>query len=408
MTEQGPDDAAALPAPTPGPVAAPLWTPAFVLLGLADLAYFTAIGVAILALPIYVTGPVGSDEAGAGLAFGAFGITALVCRPFAGRLSDQWGRRPLLVFGALVCAVGMALMPYAESLALVVGLRLLQGVAEAAFFVASFALLADLAPPSRTGEAFSYNSLGLYLGIAFGPPIGEVLIAWGGLERAWYGATALAVLAAVLVLGLREPEHAEDDGEGHGRLIHRPGIPASLGFFASLAAVSGFLAFAALHAERIGVSNPSLALLVYGLVVVVCRIAFARVPDRLPSLPLGAASLLAIAAGLVVIALWQQPAGLLVGVVVMGVGVSFSTPAFFAAIFATARPSERGAASGTASAFIDLGLGFGPILLGLVARSGGIPSAFAVGAAMALLGAGWTMLLVRRVGAGAAIAGKRP
>ena len=64
------------------------------------------IGVAILALPIYVTGPVGSDEAGAGLAFGAFGITALVCRPFAGRLSDRWGRRPLLVFGALVCARG--------------------------------------------------------------------------------------------------------------------------------------------------------------------------------------------------------------------------------------------------------------------------------------------------------------
>ncbi len=386
----------------------PLWTRAFVLLGLADLLYFTAIGVAILALPIYVTGPVGSDEAGAGLAFGAFGITALVCRPFAGRLSDQWGRRPLLVFGALVCAVGMLLMPYAETLALVVGLRLLQGVAEAAFFVASFALLADLAPPSRTGEAFSYNSLGLYLGIAFGPPIGELLVAGGGLDWAWYGATVLAVLAAVLVLGLREPARDEDDGEGHGRLIHRPGIPASLGFFASLAAVSGFLAFAALHAERIGVSNPSLALLVYGLVVVVCRIAFARVPDRLPSLPLGAASLLAVAAGLVVIALWQQPVGLLVGVVVMAIGVSFSTPAFFAAIFATARPSERGAASGTASAFIDLGLGLGPILLGLVARAGGIPSAFAVGAGIALLGAGWTLLLARRVGAGAAIVGKRP
>lgn len=383
----------------------PLWTRAFVLLGLADLLYFTSIGVAILALPVYVTGPLGSDEAGAGLAFGAFGITALVCRPLAGRLSDRWGRRPLLVFGALLCATGMLLMPAAESLTLVVGLRLLQGVAEAAFFVASFALLADLAPPERMGEAFSYNSLGLYLGIALGPPIGEGLIAAGGLAWAWSGATVLAVLAAGLVLFLREPARPEDDGTGHGRLIHRAGIPASLGFFASLAAVSGFLTFAALHAERIGVSNPSLALFVYGLVVVFCRVAFARVPDRLPSLPLGAASLLAIAAGLVVIALWQQPAGLLVGVVVMAVGVTFSTPAFFAAIFATARPSERGAASGTASAFIDLGLGLGPIALGLVAREGGIPSAFAVGAAIALLGAGWTVLLARRVGADAAIVG---
>ena len=43
-----------------------LFTAAFVLLGVADLAYFTAVGVAIHGLPLYVTGPIGSDEAGAG------------------------------------------------------------------------------------------------------------------------------------------------------------------------------------------------------------------------------------------------------------------------------------------------------------------------------------------------------
>ena len=46
------------------------------------------------------------------------------------------------------------------------------GVGEAAFFVAGFAFLADLAPPERMGEALSYNSLGLYLGIALGPAAG--------------------------------------------------------------------------------------------------------------------------------------------------------------------------------------------------------------------------------------------
>lgn len=379
-----------------GDARAPLFTRAFVVLGIADLAYFTSVGVAIHTLPLFVTGPIGSDEAGAGLAFGAFGVTALICRPFAGRLSDTRGRKPLLIVGALLCAIGMILMPYADSLALVVALRLLQGVAEAAFFVAGFALLADLAPPERMGEALSYNSLGLYLGIAFGPPLGEILLENWGYDAAWQGATALSVLAAVLVLFLTEPARA-DGGDGHGRLIHRPGIPASLGFFTSLAAVSGFLAFASLHSEDVGMSNTSLALLVYGCVVVFCRIVFARVPDRLPSLELGAASLVAVGAGLAVIALWQEPAGLMLGVVVMAVGVTFSTPAFFAAIFATAAPSERGAAAGTASAFIDLGLGFGPIALGLVARGAGIPWALGVGSTIALLGACWTLQLARRV-----------
>lgn len=370
----------------------PLLTRAFVLLGLADLAYFTAVGVAIHTLPLYTTGPIGSDEAGAGLAFGAFGITALLCRPFAGRLSDTRGRLPLMVAGAGLAGLGMLALPYVDTLAAVVTIRLVQGVAEAAFFVAAFALLVDIAPPARLGEALSYNSLGLYLGIAGGPPLAERLIAWWGYDAAWWGALALCAVAIVMVLRIAEPP-LDRSGGGHGKLLHLPAIPASLGFFASLAAIGGFLTFASLHSDAVGMANTSLALLVYGATVVVCRIAFARVPDRLPPLPLGAASLTAIAAGLVLIAAWTAPAGLLVGAVVLAVGVCFSTPAFFTAIFATATPSERGAASGTASAFIDLGLGFGPIALGLVARDAGIPWALATGAAIALAGALWTLRL---------------
>ena len=372
-----------------------LLTRPFVLLGVADLAYFTSVGVAIYALPLYTTGPIGSDEAGAGLAFGAFGITALIFRPFAGRLSDLRGRLPLMLFGALLAGLGMLLLPLTESLAAVVAIRLLQGIAEAAFFVAGFALLADIAPPSRMGEALSYNSLGLYIGLGLGPPLSEFLLEQWGYDAAWFGATALAALAALLTLAIVEPDR-EADSDGHGALIHRPGIPISIGFFTSLAAMGGFLAFASLHAAEIGMSNTSLAMVVYGSIIVTCRIVFARVPDRLPSLPLAAASLVAIGVGLFIVAIWQAPAGLLTGVVVFAVGVTFSTPAFFSAIFATATPSERGAAAGTASAFIDLALGFGPIALGLVASAHGIPWAMGAGAGVALAGAIWTASLARK------------
>ena len=371
-----------------------LLTRAFVLLGLADLAYFTSVGVTVHTLPLFATGPVGSAEAGAGLAFGAFGVTALLCRPLAGRLSDHHGRLPLMVFGALLAAVGMALFPFVDTLTAVVLIRLLQGVAEAAFFVAGFALLADIAPASRMGEAVSYNSLGLYLGLAFGPPLGEVLLERWGFDAAWTGAAVLAVAAVAFTLAIVEPPRVAD-ADGHGKLLHRPAVPISLGFFASLAAMGGFLAFASLHSAEIGMQDTSLALLVYGAVVVVSRVVFARVPDRLPSLPLGAASLVAIGVGLVIAATWQSQTGLLLGVVVMAVGVTFSTPAFFSAVFATASASERGAASGTASAFIDVGIGFGPIVLGLVAGAHGIPWAFAAAAGIAFAGAAWTAALAR-------------
>jgi predicted MFS family arabinose efflux permease len=368
-----------------------LFTPAFIRLSLADLAYFTSVGVTFHALPLYVTGRLGGDTASAGLAFGAYGITALICRPFAGRLADQRGRRPLLVLGAVLAGLGMVGIAFADSVPLVVLLRLVQGVAEAAFFVAGFAVLADLAPPARRGEALSYNSLGLYLGIALGPPLSEFLVERWGFTSAWLAAAVLSAAAALLGLTIGETRPAPSGDEGRSRLIHWPAIPAGIGFFTSLAAAGGFVAFAALHSAAIGMSNTSLALLVYGSAVVVGRIALARVPDRLPPLPLGSAALAMICAGLVVMAVSPTRTALLAGVLCVALGVTFSTPAFFTAILATAGPGERGAASGTASAFIDLGLGFGPIALGLVARSGGIPAALAVAAAIAGLGAVWTL-----------------
>ena len=72
-------------------------------------------------------------------------------------------------------------------------------MAEAAFFVAGFAMLADLAPPARMGEALSYNSLGLYLGISFGPPLGELLLENWGFTVAWWAAGRAGGAAAVIV-----------------------------------------------------------------------------------------------------------------------------------------------------------------------------------------------------------------
>ncbi|WP_265522454.1 MFS transporter [Oerskovia flava] len=382
---------AALVARAPGTTSEPLLTPAFLALSFADLAYFTAVGVTIYTLPTTVTGPVGSDLAGAGLAFGVFALAALVLRPLAGRAADRHGRRPLLVGGALLGAVMLAATAHVDALGLVVVLRAGGGVAEAAFVVASFAALADLAPRGRTGEALSYNSLGLYVGLALGPALGELTVRSLGTAAGWYAAAALSVVAAVLALRVGETRPRSAERSVPGPLVHRPSVAPGLGFLASVVAMGGFLAFAPLHAGAIGLVPVSAALGVYGSVVVVCRIVFARVPDAVPPLLLGAGALVLMAGGLVLVALWATVAGMIVGTAVLAVGVAFCTPAFFAAIFAAADPADRGAAAGTASVFLDLGLGGGPIVLGLVAQGAGVPWSFAAAGGLAVLGGVWTL-----------------
>jgi MFS family permease len=137
-----------------------------------------------------------------------------------------------------------------------------------------------------------------------------------------------------------------------------------------------------LRVTEIDLEAWSVVPLVYGAIIAGCRILFARVPDRLPALRLGAGSLMVCATGLIVLALAPGPAGILVGTVILGLGLALLTPAIFAAIFGIVPAHERGTAAGTATGFIDLGFGGGPLLLAAVAAQGGIPVAFASAAAL--------------------------
>jgi MFS family permease len=372
-----------------------LFTVPFVLLAVCELAYFSAAGLTIPLTPLFAEGPMGANELWVGITVGAFSVTTVALRPYAGRLSDRRGRRSLLIGGALLCAVALAAHAVTTSLAVLIGLRLVLGVAEAFFFVAAFAALADLAPPGRAGEALSFNSLALYLGIALGPLLGESLLDAGGFGVAWIGGAALALLAVVLAafIGETAPPRAADAPPTP--LFHPAALAPGLAIFAGTAAMGGFLAFVALHAPTVGLDAAGPVLLTFGLVVVGCRVIFARLPDRVPPFRLAAAALALAAVGMLVVSLVGSVAGLLVGAALLAGGMAFLTPAIFAATFARAPAAERGSAMATVSVFIDLAFGAGPIVVGFVAGLASISAGFAATAAIAAVAAAGVWLVLQ-------------
>jgi MFS family permease len=390
-----------IPAMDPRPTER-LVTRDFLALTLSELAYFTAAGLVIGVSPFFATGPLGSDEAGLGLMAAAFGLTTLILRPVAGRWADQRGRRPLLIAGATLAALVVGAHAFTDDLSLVLGLRLLLGVAEAFFFVAGVAALADLAPPGRTGEALSYNSLALYLGLAVGPLLGEIALDVGGFGLAWFGGLGLCLLAALLATRVPETRMTRgDDGRApeRGLLIHAAALGPGMVLMTGVAAMSAFLLLVGPHAEHAGLDAWSVSFLAFGGVVIACRVVFARLPDRVAPMPLAGAALGLVAIGLGSLAVVPGIAGLLAGTVILGVGVAFLTPAVFAAVFGRVSAAERGSAAGTTTLFIDLGFAGGPFLAGYVAASLGLSAAFAAAGAIALAGAVGALLgprLMRR------------
>lgn len=373
----------------------PLFTAAFVALTVSDLAYFTAGGALIGVTPLYVTGPLDAGPVAVGLTFGAFSTATLILRPVAGLWTDRHGRRPLLVGGAALFGVLVLGHLLVADLVWLLVLRALMGMAEALYFVAGFAALADLAPPGRTGEALSYNSLALFLGIAVGPVGGQALLDIGGFPTAWAGIALLLVLATALALRVPETHVPATGPLPAGPLINRGALVPGLGLFTGVAPVAGFLAFASLRSTELGLHLWSVTLGVFGIVVVTCRVVFAKLPDRVRPMRLAAVSLGAAAVGLLVAASVTEEWGLFLGAAVLAVGTAFLTPALFAVVFRSVPESQRGSAAGTASVFIDLGFSGGPVVFGLVAAGSGIPGAFVAGAVLAA--GGGTLLAFRPV-----------
>ena len=400
-------------ASAPAPARPALVTPAFVAVTLAGLAYFTADGILIPAVPRYTAGPLGGGDVAVGLVVGAFSVSAFFLRPWAGGLGDRWGRRPLMLGGAGVFAVSVLAYGLAPGPAGLAGLRLLTGAGEACFFMGMLAAVADLAPAERRGEAMSLASLSLYGGIGLGPLLGEAAIDRRGYGAAWVLAAAAGLVAVAIALRVPETRPRDPGPEpGRRRLVHRAGLRPGLLLAAGIAGMAGFLAFVPLYAPELGMAGSRLVLLLFAGIIVGIRGLGARIPDRLGPARATRAALALSAAGLAVMGAWRAPAGLVAGTAVFAVGVALLTPAVLTLAVEAAAPTERGAVLGTTSAFLDVALGLGPAALGLVAAAAGRPGAFLAGAAVAAAGllltpAGPGALRARRAGRSAGPRGAR-
>lgn len=410
MTEPGETRAPGVPA-EPG-----LVTPAFLALAGSALVFFVAGGMVLPVVGPFAIGPLGSDAAGAGLAFGAFAGAALVMRPVVGWAADRFGRRPLLIGGAVLSVAALALHLAVDSLALFVVARGLLGVGEAFFFVAALAAGADIAPPSRRGEALNLLSLSLYLGLGIGPLIGEAILGVGGFGGVWLGSLVMTGVAVALCLVVPETSPTvlapRPGPRTRARLVHPAAIFPGILILAGTWGMAGFLAYLPLHAADVGLDGAGVPFAIYALLVVGLRLVFAKLPDQLGPARVSGVALAIGAIGLAVLGLVSSPLGLIAGTVLFGTGVAFLVPGLLTLAVSRVDETERGAVVGTASAFLDLSFGLAPAVLGLVAESAGFGATFLVGALASALG---FLLLVARRGTvvtppsrGGAVARVRP
>jgi len=128
----------------------------------------------------------------------AYLIASTVVTPIYGRLSDLYGRRPLLMASVAIFALGAALSALAQSMAWLIAARIVQGLGGGGLRAVALAVVGDLYPPRERGQVQGYLSATFATANVAGPVLGGLFVDW--LSWGWIfwlnlplGAAALAV-----------------------------------------------------------------------------------------------------------------------------------------------------------------------------------------------------------------------
>jgi len=351
-------------------------------------AFFVYVGMLIPLLPTFIEDELGGGELGVGLSLAVFALAAVAARPLVAVVAERYGRRLPMVAGALLAAAAGAATGLAGSLPVLLALRAVAGVGEAALFVAAATLVADLAPPTRRAEAASYFSVAVFAGLGVGPVIGEAVVEGGRHELAFLVAAVAAVVAAVLALAVPSSKTTTTGAtvRRRARLLHPAAVAPGLVLAAGIAALAAFIAFLPEHSRAVGLGGSGALFLTYSVVCLVLRLAGARLPERLGARRSVTIALASTASGLTLLAAVAQPWALWVAAVLVGTGQAFLYPSLMATTVDRADEHDRAVALGSFTMFFDLGTMAGGLALGAVADVFGKRSAFGAGVVVALAG----------------------
>jgi DHA1 family tetracycline resistance protein-like MFS transporter len=155
-------------------------------------------GIVIPVLPFYAEGTqFNATPRTVGLLFASYSIMQLFFSPVLGRLSDKYGRRPVLLISIIGTGIGFMILGFAKTLWMLFVGRILDGISGGNISTAQ-AYIADITTKEDRAKGMGLLGAAFGLGFIFGPAIGGILSRWG-IQVPFLFAAGLCFANAILL-----------------------------------------------------------------------------------------------------------------------------------------------------------------------------------------------------------------
>jgi MFS family permease len=335
-----------------------------------------------------------------------FGLVKALLNLFAGRLSDRWGRRPVLIAGWLAALPVPFLILYAPSWGWIVAATVLLGVNQGLCWSMALNSKLDLARAEQRGLVNGLNEFSGYAGVALAGLLTAALADLYGAREGlfWFGTLTVVVALALGLWGVRETRpwalaHHRDHPKGGTpaptplrqprtvgislRALHQAGLVEK--FTDAIVWLFFPVFFVARGASLVEAGG---LVAVYGLVWGAGQLVTGPLSDRIGRKGLIVWGMGLCGVGVIATGLTASPLLWALEAAVIGAGMAMLYPTLGAAVADLAEPARRASILGIYRFWRDLGYAIGGLALGLTAQwSGGLSAPFwLVGLAMLLSG----------------------
>jgi DHA1 family tetracycline resistance protein-like MFS transporter len=367
----------------------------------------------------YVAEHFGATGVWVGALMTAYSAVQFLGAPLLGRLSDRFGRRPILILSLAGSAISLTLSGLAQSLFVLIFARSMAGLFGGSIATAQ-AYIADVTLPKDRARYMGLLGASIGLGFVFGPALGAAMSRYGFGASAFVAAGLAAANCAFAFVTLVESRPVTGEARSaHGHLnladlaraLTHPltGRVVGATFLSTFGFVSMEATFALLGERRFGLDSTKLGL-VFAYIGVLIVLVQGGLVGRLTA-RYGERALAMVGALTMSVALAALPhaggLGLAMGILgAVSVGQALVTPTLTALLSRAANADEQGATLGVGQSAAAAARAAGPLLAGsLFDRAVALP--YSVAAAL-LLGAAALVGLSRRAALAAERAGASP
>lgn len=354
-----------------------LVTPVFVLGWLVTFTQYLTFYFLITVMALYAVREFAASDAGGGFAASAFVVGATFARLTAGFAVDRFGKRKVLLITTVIGTIACALYIPANSLTLLILVRLLHGFTYAFASTAVMAIVQSSIPAARRAEGTGYLALGSTLATAVGPALSLFVVGSFNYTVLFWIAFAASALGLVLAVFIRKPATDSNGGEAEldrvkvrwsiKSVLHPAVVPIGVFMLIVGLCYAGVITYINGYSEeRELITGASFFFVAYAVAMLIMRTFIGRIQDKHGDNVVIYAGLVFFAVALAVMSVANADWQIIVAGALTGMGYGTLMPAAQAIAVSAVPANQIGTGISTLFLFTDLGIGLGPVFLGLL------------------------------------------